>query len=215
MLIVFLNEDKGEDLYLQMTEYPHELSHVLIDKTEKYKGVDMIIRKSMSKKIQGQGSDQCLDVNSQEYANLISQKTVEYLGANVSCTTPYTAKILESKKLPKCSDHQSAMRNQSEVTKKFHKAILNTHKICSISSYQSNEDYYNRNIETDLSASPPRLYVVYGSTIVEEKIEQYMYDPGTLLTSIGGNMGLFLGFSCLSCFLWLINFCKESVCKSF
>ena len=212
-----LLKDKGEDLYLHLANYPHELSNVMIDKTEKYKSVEILIRKSISKTIQGQGSDQCLDVTPPEYGSLISQKTMEILSANVSCTMPFTDTLLEDKKLPKCTDKESAFFTFAEVIDKNVEVIQNTSKICSISSYDSKESYFNEVPEDnpDLAASPFTIFIYYGKTTVEEKTEQYIYDPGALLTSIGGNMGLFLGFSCLSCLLSLISFCKERVFRRF
>ena len=38
----------------------------------------------------------------------------------------------------------------------------------------------------------------YDTLLVEEKIETLVYDIGSFLASAGGNLGLFLGFSCLS-----------------
>ena len=215
MLTFLLIKDKGEELYVQIAKYPHEFSNILIDKTDQHKSADIIIRKSVSRKKQGLGSDQCLDVTPQEYGSLISRKTAKNIGANSSCTTPLTANILDSKMLPKCINTESALTNIREVNEKFREALLNTIKICSISSYPSSQAYFNQNALFEVQESYFTMFIYYGSSVVEEKVEQYIYDPGTLLTSVGGNMGLFLGFSCLSCFLSLINFCKENVCKSF
>ena len=41
---------------------------------------------------------------------------------------------------------------------------------------------------------------------VEEKIESSEYDLANLLVSAGGNLGLFLGFSCLSVLFFVIDF---------
>jgi hypothetical protein len=38
----------------------------------------------------------------------------------------------------------------------------------------------------------------YDSLAVEERFETLVYDTGSLLASAGGNLGLMLGFSCLS-----------------
>ena len=202
-------------MYIHTANYPHHLSNILIDKAAQYKAAEIIIRKSVLKRKQGQGSDQCLNVTPQEYGSLISQKSAKNLGANATCTTPLTANILKGKMLPKCINEELALGNIDEVEKEFQKALLDTTKICSISSYPSSEAYHNQYPLFNPPESYFSAFIYYGSTVVEEKLEQYIYDPGTLLTAIGGNMGLFLGFSCLSCFLSLINFCKESACKSF
>jgi len=55
---------------------------------------------------------------------------------------------------------------------------------------------------------------------IEEKTETFVYDVGNFLTAAGGNLGLFMGFSCLSIILTFIDkfehhfswkFCKESL----
>jgi hypothetical protein len=46
----------------------------------------------------------------------------------------------------------------------------------------------------------------FSSLIVEERVETLVYDVGSFLAAAGGNLGLFLGFSCLSVCLSLIKF---------
>jgi hypothetical protein len=40
---------------------------------------------------------------------------------------------------------------------------------------------------------------------VEERIETLVYDVGSFLAAAGGNLGLLLGFSCLSTIFGFIN----------
>jgi hypothetical protein len=42
------------------------------------------------------------------------------------------------------------------------------------------------------------LYLVYETYSVEEQFETLVFDIGSLLVAAGGNIGLFLGFCCLS-----------------
>jgi len=42
------------------------------------------------------------------------------------------------------------------------------------------------------------LFYFYTTLTVEEKIETLLYDFGGLMAAAGGNLGLCLGFSCLS-----------------
>jgi hypothetical protein len=48
--------------------------------------------------------------------------------------------------------------------------------------------------------------VSYRSLLVEERVETIVYDLESLMTSIGGNLGLFLGFSCFSTSLEILKF---------
>ena len=45
---------------------------------------------------------------------------------------------------------------------------------------------------------------------VEESVVTLVYDLETLLASLGGNLGLFLGFSCLSVMISLLQMLKRS-----
>jgi len=53
------------------------------------------------------------------------------------------------------------------------------------------------------------LAISYSSLLTEERIETIVYDLENLVTSVGGNLGLFLGFSCFSTLLTLIQFICE------
>jgi hypothetical protein len=45
--------------------------------------------------------------------------------------------------------------------------------------------------------------------LVEEQIERLAYDFGNFLAAAGGNLGLFLGFSCLPMLLGFISIFKK------
>jgi hypothetical protein len=57
------------------------------------------------------------------------------------------------------------------------------------------------------------LSLLYDSFNVEERVESLIYDWGSFLTSIGGDLGLFLGFSCLSILLSLVKCIKDKICS--
>lgn len=54
----------------------------------------------------------------------------------------------------------------------------------------------------------------YDKLSIEEHVETLVYDTGNFLAQAGGNLGLFVGFSCLSLLLAIINLVKN-VCKRF
>ena len=60
--------------------------------------------------------------------------------------------------------------------------------------------YDDQGIE-DISQTGVSLALSYESLLVEERIETLVYDTGNLLSAIGGNLGLFLGLSCLTILL--------------
>ena len=82
---------------------------------------------------------------------------------------------------------------------------------CSQSSYNINLRHLHRNswIDPDNLNVPNDfavLAILYNSLLVEERIETIVYDLESLMTSVGGNLGLFLGFSCLSTLLAILKF---------
>jgi hypothetical protein len=50
------------------------------------------------------------------------------------------------------------------------------------------------------------LILAYETLSVEEQFETLVFDIGSLLAAAGGNLGLFLGFSCLSLLFSLLDY---------
>jgi len=53
------------------------------------------------------------------------------------------------------------------------------------------------------------LYLEYETFDREKHVETLIYDTATFLTQVGGNLGLFLGISCLSVILTIIDFFRN------
>ncbi len=53
------------------------------------------------------------------------------------------------------------------------------------------------------------IFLFYANLKVEEKLEQLVYGFDSALVAIGGNMGLYLGFSCLSISFWIIDMMEQ------
>jgi hypothetical protein len=58
---------------------------------------------------------------------------------------------------------------------------------------------------SDKNTEHLRLFVNYASKTVEKKEEYFIYDLMTLASSLGGTLGLLLGYSLLSILLSIIN----------
>ena len=83
---------------------------------------------------------------------------------------------------------------------------------CSETEYTTEALYFHRNswIETSdeqrtLPEDAYKLTLAYESLQLEEKVVTLAYDLENFLTSLGGNLGLFLGLSCLSLSLMLAD----------
>ena len=55
------------------------------------------------------------------------------------------------------------------------------------------------------------LTIRFKKLFVEEHVETLIYDTGNFLAQAGGNLGLFLGFSCLSMLLAIVNFIRKTL----
>ncbi len=53
------------------------------------------------------------------------------------------------------------------------------------------------------------ITLYYSTFNVEEHIESLIYDASSFVVSVGGNLGLFFGFSCLSVLFACINYFKN------
>ena len=70
-----------------------------------------------------------------------------------------------------------------------------------------NEESYNPRLQT-FSESPKiyvNLYPYYSTTNVKKTKEFFVYDAMTILSSLGGTLGLLLGYSILSMMLTLLD----------
>ncbi len=59
------------------------------------------------------------------------------------------------------------------------------------------------------------VYMFYNSTIVQKSEETLLYDVPALLSAVGGSLGLFLGFSCITIFFYAIDNWRDLKKKAF
>ena len=78
---------------------------------------------------------------------------------------------------------------------------------CTSTSYNHEIQYFSRRINTSIAESNYfQLRVYYNTLEVEERTETLLYDLSNFLSASGGNLGLLMGFSCLSALLEVIKF---------
>ena len=85
---------------------------------------------------------------------------------------------------------------------------------CKQISYALNLNYFHKNtiVLPSFFAGKENSFFLstsYSTFDVEERIENLEYDLENLLVSAGGNLGLFLGFSCMSLFFIIIDFVQR------
>ena len=77
------------------------------------------------------------------------------------------------------------------------------------------EKYHQNSIVKQGNSSHPLVskgvmfLLQYDKFVIEEHVETLIYDTGNFLAQAGGNLGLFLGFSCLSMLLSIVNLGKK------
>ena len=117
--------------------------------------------------------------------------------------------------LKACSNIQSA----TTVQEHYMEMVYNREKQkwlsacpvpCQQIKFAAQPTYFHRtsilNMREDDFRSLVILTVSYETLGIEEHVESLVYDIGNFLAAVGGNLGLFVGFSCLSMFLSLFEF---------
>ncbi len=119
-----------------------------------------------------------------------------------------------------CKDEATARLSYEKFEEIVAAFVANTFAFgCPLPCQQSVFDtilrYFHKNDVENLSGLEKNgenvFYLLYysNSLVVEERVEMLVYDLGNFLVAVGGNLGLLLGFSCLSVLLSLINFINQ------
>ena len=142
----------------------------------------------------------------------------------INCTIPGINKFIRNSDLNECIDQNSArdtFLNFLSIKYNFFDNIT-LHGCplpCTTVSfdYEAFQVHRNSRIET---AEEPELpdgvfffQFSYNSLQVEERVVTLAYDLADFFASVGGNLGLFLGFSCLSLLLSVMEFVRELLRK--
>jgi hypothetical protein len=60
-----------------------------------------------------------------------------------------------------------------------------------------------------------RVFIYFESPITEIKSETFLVDFGILISSVGGSLGLFLGFSCFTTLAMVSDFALKKLSHSY
>ena len=136
--------------------------------------------------------------------------------SNMNCTIPGIEEFFAETNLSECTDKKSAAHSFEQYLTSRSAFLDNTSSLhcdlpCSETNYIIEPFYYHSNSWVEpydtnvLQDVFFNLKIFYSTHVVEEQITSLVFDLGTLLTSAGGNLGLLLGFSCLSVLLAVIR----------
>jgi hypothetical protein len=145
------------------------------------------------------------------------------LPENITCATPHFKHFLPNNSITKpCRDKTEAFEFLDTFTNFVNDVVDNPESIgcplpCRQVHYKTSLDYVHKNgwqiFDDEENSTVKRvdhfsLEYRYSTLFVEERIESYDYDVGSFLAAAGGNLGLFLGFSCLSVLFAAIKWIK-------
>jgi len=128
----------------------------------------------------------------------------------INCTIYHYKEFIDPNlvNLPQCISNTSAAETYNSLSKHFYTFLFyNDSKClvpCSQTRYNFELNYYSKNSIFDpfkkeyFSKNDFRLIFFYRKMEIEERTEALVYDIGTFLSAAGGNLGLLVGFSCLS-----------------
>ena len=141
------------------------------------------------------------------------------LKGRINCTIPGLDMLVDSSSnFMKCKENSEAFATLtllSDTARRFQKdpSQMGCPLPCKRRKYLMHFQYYH---STSVMGKLFReneftLYYFYESFIVEERKESLVYDFSTFLVAIGGNLGLCLGFSCLSVGIAILDFFKNQM----
>ena len=132
------------------------------------------------------------------------------LSQDLSCMIPAFLEFSgNNPNIRECKNLTEASVTVSKLSKVILDFIESPHKFgcplpCERKSFRFNLERIHENAETNeaphLDEGSNFWYIsyYYSTLVIEEQVETLIYDVGGFLAAAGGNLGLCLGFSCLS-----------------
>ncbi len=212
--------NEGEEFWLVATEFPIEIVGTRLPvQSEEYialiqislieKTTTQINRKTVPCEFYNQMT-KFTDCGKENLWGLLKPK--------ISCTIPQLKSVIpDGSGISECPTMLSAWITYTTSINVLVDFLANLYQYncpvpCQQSSYSYNLKYLHRNSWINIEnpsiggKDSAILSISYSSMLVEERIETIVYDLENLLTSVGGNLGLFLGFSCFSTMLAVLEY---------
>ena len=138
----------------------------------------------------------------------------------INCTIPGIMDLFENTSLKECEDESSAANTLNHLLSRQYEFFDNPAKHgclkpCAETYYEVDQNYVHKNswiepFKVESSEDKYLLFIIAYQTLqVQEIVTTFQNDLASLLSVGGGNLGLLLGFSCLSVLLNLINAMKQ------
>ena len=119
-----------------------------------------------------------------------------------TCVSHMSKPIIPNADLPECATVEESLQNDLHVQDGIVGFVVNTSKAgcplpCQYIQYKIRANYFDE-IESNQVPGGLKMYTYFDSMVVESQSEILIYDWPKFLSAIGGTLGLYLGFSCLS-----------------
>ena len=210
---------KGDELWLTGYQaFPYEVASVDLDIAKRQSfSAAMLSIKEVRSIMHSRPEMPCIDYSEESdnehelFTNCCKENMWKNLPSDITCTVAEMKKIIPANStLRECNNVEEAIKmywkfveyHGTFVTNSWH---YNCPVPCKQKSYKLKLDFYHKSsalLPQSLSAIDSEelftLNIFYSPFTVEEKIESLEYDFANVLVSAGGNLGLFLGFSCLT-----------------
>jgi hypothetical protein len=140
---------------------------------------------------------------------------------DLGCTFGLIQSLNLTSKMPQCANRTQSTNAVANATNYLIKGMQDPDAFgcplpCLFSYYTFQIVYQHINaFELFTGKSPPQneyiLYFYFNTLETEVKTESLIIDLSSLIANIGGNLGLFLGFSCLSIFILTIELIQKKI----
>ena len=212
--------------------FPMPVEMFEVDMTDFYSFFQLVLRKSQKEVVNKIGRSTCqnYDQKNDSYTGCFQKNLVKYFQSKkITCLPSYWESLKPFGNLEVCqgnkyneSTARGIIRSVRNGFKNFlaNKADKYCPKDCKTISYNPKVTKFHIGYSLNHGNWTTLTFNAYfADDIVEHTKEYFIFNVGTFLSAIGGNVGLFLGYSVLSVSLWTLNIIfkqeiKISVIKS-
>ena len=225
--------DKGVETWISGFQvFPFEVATVLLEITKRsdYSLATLSI-KEVQTVLHTQPDIPCIDYDIESdiehelalFSNCCKESLWKNISKNISCTIAEIRHIVpKNSEIQECNDSSVANDVYWTYANFLDKFVPQPSAYgcpipCRQNFYQVKLQYFHANNawippqSANYSKGHFLLVPFFTSFTSEEKIESLEYDLARLLVSAGGNLGLFLGFSCLSVFFTIIEWVFKKI----
>jgi len=211
----------GDEFWVFLEVYPYDLTSHFLGLGDDHRIAFIDIRvKEIKNYDQNTDKKPCTTYfSNSDFVNCAKAAIVKRLTTDkrFNCTSVFS-RFLNDMPLPKCHTKELSQEMDELVEESFYSLLRNPHLSgcplpCNQSSFQSAAFTGHKNFFGKSRRPPDRinLIVFYETLISQITTETFRVDLGVLFSSIGGYLGLFLGFSCFKTLLILVELLKKKI----